>query len=240
MSRFAVILPAAGKSRRFGKQGPKKVFANLDGRAVWLRSADLFLNRKDVVQVIVAISPEDRQYFLDRFGSDLAVLGIDWVEGGAERYHSVAHALQKVSDQAQWVAIHDAARPCLTQAEIDAVFAGAAQHGAAILATPLTATIKRGRDTIAETVDRTDLWAAQTPQVFRRDWLSQSYQALEASGTPVTDDAQVIEAAGHAVRLVPGKSTNLKITTGEDLGLAAALLKSQPRSADSLFHPFKD
>lgn len=245
MNKFAVILPAAGRSQRFGKQGPKKVFSNLDGRPVWLRAADLFLNRSDVVQVIVVISPDDQQYFQDRFGSDLAVLGIDWALGGSERYHSVANALEKVDSRADFIAVHDAARPCTTEGDVEQVFAAAVKYGAAILATPLASTIKRGRETIEATVDRSHLWAAHTPQVFRRDWLESAYAELlagqaESNRTQTTDDAQVIENAGHAVHLVPGKSTNLKITTKEDLQLAQAILKSRPKSIDSLFHPFKD
>lgn len=240
MPRFSVILPAAGKSRRFSNSGPKKVFKTLDGRPVWLRAADLFLNRPDVVQVLVVVSPDDRQYFSDRFGSDLAVLGIDWTEGGRERSDSVANALEKVTPEAELVAIHDAARPCVTPEEIDSVFQAAAQYGAAILATPVAATIKKGRETVEQTVDRTNLWAAQTPQVFRRDWLEQAYAQLRSQNREATDDAQAVEMLGHPVHLVAGKSTNLKITTSEDFRLAAAILKSQPKGLDQMFHPFKD
>ncbi len=240
MSKFAVILPAAGQSRRFSKNGQKKVFSNLDGRSVWLRAADLFLNRKDVIQVIVVVGPDDKQYFIDRFGSDLAVLGIDWTLGGTERYHSVANALEKASDQADFVAVHDAARPCVTDQEISQVFAAAEKNGAAILATPIASTVKRGRETIEATVDRSQLWAAQTPQVFRKDWLVDAYQSLQSKNGISTDDSQVIEDAGHTVHLVQGQSTNIKITTGEDLKLASAILKSRPKGIDSLFHPFKD
>lgn len=253
MSEFSIILPAAGKSSRFKGTGQKKVFSSLDGRAVWLRTADLFLARKDVRQVIVVISADDQEHFIDRFGSDLAVLGIDWAVGGDQRFHSVANALNKVAAESSWIAVHDAARPCVTDDEISAVFAHAKKTGAAILANPINATIKRASEDlqIQKTVDRSHLWAAQTPQVFRKDWLVQAYNDLveqaetksSATAQPsihFTDDSQLIEQAGHPVWIVGGQSTNIKITTMDDLKLAQAILKSRPPKRDQLFHPFAD
>src|SRR4051812_25729451 len=112
MPRFAVILPAAGKSSRF-RDKEKKVFASIDGRAVWLRSAELFVNRKDVVQSLVVIAPEDEDLFRSRYGAHLGLLGIEVVLGGPERFESVANALARLRDDVELVAIHDAARPCL-------------------------------------------------------------------------------------------------------------------------------
>src|SRR5882757_3122407 len=97
MGRFAVILPAAGRSTRFGDAKQKKTFAELDGRAIWLRAADAFLVRDDVGQVIVAISPEDRELFERRYRADVAFLDITVVDGGAERSDTVARALEAVS-----------------------------------------------------------------------------------------------------------------------------------------------
>src|SRR4051794_3350663 len=128
MARVAVILPAAGKSSRFADK-EKKVFANIDGRAVWLRTAEAFVNRKDVVQTIVVIAPEDEELFRRRYGAHLGLLGVEVVLGGAERFESVGNALAKVRD-ADLVAIHDAARPCVAAAQIDAVFTAAARTGA--------------------------------------------------------------------------------------------------------------
>ena len=96
MAKFAVILPAAGKSSRFKDKHFKKPFASLAGRAVWLHSAEKFLNRDDVKQVILVISPEDREYFQFKFAANAAILGIDVVDGGAERADSVENALARV------------------------------------------------------------------------------------------------------------------------------------------------
>src|SRR5439155_18776547 len=143
MPSFAVILPAAGRSSRF-RDKDKKVFANLDGRAVWLRCAELFITRNDVCQCVVVVAPEDREVFQRRFGANLAFMNIQLADGGRERFESVANALALVKEEAEFVAVHDAARPCLTASLIDGVFAQAAKTGAALLGVPVTDTVKRG------------------------------------------------------------------------------------------------
>jgi 2-C-methyl-D-erythritol 4-phosphate cytidylyltransferase len=242
MPKFAVILPAAGKSSRFGDR-EKKPFASLDGRAVWLRAAELFVARDDVCQTLLVISPEDEDLFERRFRANIVFMNVQAVLGGAERFESVANALAKLSPDAEYVAIHDAVRPCVTAELIDAVFAAAAASGAAMLATPVNDTIKRAdaQKNVTATVPRDGLWLAQTPQVFRRDWLLDAYARRGEVTGPITDDAQLIEAAGHAVRLVPGAASNLKITTTDDLILAAAVLKCRPEAKPKgPIHPFAD
>src|SRR6266487_376467 len=140
MSRIAVILPAAGRSSRFGGR-EKKPFTNLDGRAVWLRTAELFVTRSDVCQCVIVIAPDDRDLFRSRYGANLAFMDIQIAEGGAERFESVANALKLLKPEAEFVAIHDAVRPCLTEALIDAVFGKAKEKGAALLAVPVTDTV---------------------------------------------------------------------------------------------------
>jgi len=240
MPTFAVLLPAAGKSSRFRDQHYKKVFANLAGRAVWLYSAEKFLNRDDVKQVIIVISPEDRDDFQMKFGANVAILGIDVVEGGAERYDSVERALARVQPDIDFVVVHDAARPCIVDAWIDRVFEKAAETGAAILATQETATLKRTRgNVITETIPRQGLWQAQTPQVFRRELLLEAY--AQRGEVAATDDAQLVEALGHEVSVVEGSPLNLKITTKEDLRLAEATLKVLPKpKLSGPGHPFAD
>src|SRR3954463_9164855 len=107
MGPFAVILPAAGRSTRFGDPKQKKIFAELDGRAVWLRALDPFLNRDDVAQLIVAIAPEDRALFERRYRPSVAFLNVAVVEGGAERADSIARALEAVDPACEFVAVHD-------------------------------------------------------------------------------------------------------------------------------------
>src|SRR4051795_6729779 len=130
MSTFAVILPAAGQSSRF-RDKEKKPFVNLDGRAVWLRSAELFVTRSDVSQCILVVATADQEVFRRRYGANLAFMNVQIADGGAERFESVANALSMVKPEADFVAIHDAVRPCLTQEMIDAVFGKATRTGAA-------------------------------------------------------------------------------------------------------------
>src|SRR5438094_1454568 len=128
MAQFAIILPAAGQSSRF-RDKEKKPFAQLDGRAVWLRSAELFITRSDVAQCIIVVAPDDQEMFRRRYGANLAFMNVQIADGGAERFESVANALALVKPEAEFVAIHDAVRPCLTDELITAVFTKAAQAG---------------------------------------------------------------------------------------------------------------
>ncbi len=241
MSTFAVILPAAGKSSRFHDKHYKKPFAVLDNRAVWLHSAEKFLNRDDVKQLLLIIAPEDREQFNSKFAANVAILGIEVVEGGAERADSVANALARVKPNVDFIAVHDAARPCFANEWIDQVFAAAQKTGAAMLAIPVTGTLKRvAKDnTIEETVSRDGLWEAQTPQVFRRKLLLDAY--AKRGDFAATDDAQLVERLGEKVTVVPGSPINMKITTKEDLRLAAHALKALPKPKIlGPVHPFAD
>jgi 2-C-methyl-D-erythritol 4-phosphate cytidylyltransferase len=242
MAQFAVILPAAGQSSRF-RDKEKKPFATLDGRAVWLRSAELFVTRQDVCQCIIVVAKADQELFRRRYGANLAFMNVQIAEGGAERFASVANALALVKPEAEFVAIHDAVRPCLTEELINAVFNKAAQAGAALLAVPVTDTLKKvtAKQQVEATLPRQGLWLAQTPQVFRRDWLQAAYADRARLGTDITDDAQLVEAAGHAVHVVEGAATNLKITSKADLYLAEAVLKSLPKpKPKGPAHPFAE
>jgi 2-C-methyl-D-erythritol 4-phosphate cytidylyltransferase len=243
MEKFAVILPAAGRSTRFGDPKQKKIFAEIDGRAVWLRAVEPFINRDDVGQIIVAISPDDRELFERRYRASVAFLNIQVIDGGNERVDSVAKALETLDAGCLYVAVHDAARPCLTAELVDAVFAAAKQHGAALLAVPVADTIKRaGEDRLStETVPRAGLYLAQTPQVFHRDLLLRAYANRSRMTSAVTDDAQLVEALGHPCALVEGSPANIKITTSFDLRLAGAILQSLPKpKREGPAHPFAD
>jgi 2-C-methyl-D-erythritol 4-phosphate cytidylyltransferase len=243
MGKFAVILPAAGRSTRFGDPKQKKVFAEVDGRAVWLRAAEAFINRDDVAQTLIVIAPEDRELFERRFRASVAFLNIQVIEGGAERYDSVMKALEVVDPACEFVAIHDAARPCLAAELVDAVFAAAYEHDAALLAVPIAETIKRAGDDrlTTETVPRAGLYLAQTPQVFRRELLVRAYANRSRLAEAVTDDAQLVEALGHPCVLVNGSPMNLKITTAADLRLASAILQALPKpKREGPAHPFAD
>jgi len=145
-----------------------------------------------------------------------------------------------VRDDVELIAVHDAARPCLVEKWIDAVFEIAARDGAAILAEPVSSTLKRvdPKNQIEATVDRQNLWAAQTPQVFRRELLTRAY--ADRAGKPVTDDATLIEQIGQRVTVVPSSPLNIKITTRDDLRLAEQILKILPKPKGKSGNPFTD
>ena len=241
MAKVAVIVPAAGSGERFGA-GRNKIFEKVGGGPMFLKTLEAFTNRNDVCQTLLVVSPNDKNEVVERFGGHLGFLGVSIVEGGATRSQSVRNALAKLSDDAELVCVHDAARPCVAQVWIDAVFDAAAKSGAAILALPIHGTIKRAGDgeTISETLSRDEygnLWEAQTPQVFARDILIAAYEA----NIDATDDAALVENLGRKVTLVLSDARNIKITTKHDLGFANAVIKTLPKPMQlGQLHPFQD
>jgi 2-C-methyl-D-erythritol 4-phosphate cytidylyltransferase len=240
VASFAVILPAAGQSSRFHDKHYKKPFAPLANKPVWLHSAEKFVSRNDVKQTIVVVSAEDREQFQFKFGANTAILGIEVVEGGAERADSVSKALARVKPDVDFVCIHDAARPCLAEEWITNIFEAGERSGAAIFAIPVTSTLKRvtSKHEVEETVPRTGLWEAQTPQVFARTLLLEAH--AKRDGFPATDDAQLVERIGHPVTVLTGSTLNLKIATREDFRLAEQALKVLPKPKLSGGNPFAD
>jgi len=241
MPSFAVILPAAGSSSRFGDPRRKKPFIDLKGRPVWVRSLELFLSRDDVKQALIVLPPDEIDWFKEKFRANLAFMNVEIVAGGKERADSVQNALARVRSDIDFVAVHDAARPMIVKKWIEDVFSAAIRDGAAIPASPISSTVKKvDRDRkIVETVPRDGLWAAQTPQVARRDWL---LDAFAKRGTlAATDEAQLLENAGRTVTIVECSPLNLKITTQEDFKMAESLVDMLPREKTlGQLHPFAD
>ncbi len=240
MAKYCVIIAAAGKSERFGKES--KTMVKLDGRPVFLRSIELFTRRDEVIEILLAVAPSDHETIKTKFGANLGFMGVKLIEGGDQRWETVANALEKVTDEADYVAVHDAARPCTSAAQIDAVLTEAVKSGAAILAAPIVGTIKRVSDQriVDQTIDRASLFEAQTPQVFRKNVLISAYAAVSTDSAAPTDDAQIVEQSGHPVSIVPSDASNLKITTKGDLTLATAILKSRPQRKVQKFGAFEE
>lgn len=230
MSKVAVIIPAAGAGKRFGGS-VKKPFTQLDGRPLFIRTLELFANRPDVCQVLLAVGPEDYDVVREKYAANLMFMNVRLVRGADERFKSVQAALSEVAADAELVCVHDAVRPCVLPRWIDEVFAAASASGGAILATPLTGTIKRVAGKLIEgTVSRAQLYEAQTPQVFRAELLRAAYAALPADAAP-TDDAQVVEMLGKPVAIVEADRRNIKVTTGSDMTLASAIIRDMEREA---------
>ncbi len=227
MNRFAVILPAAGSSMRFGSD---KLRADLLGRPVLRWTLDAFACRRaiDVAQIVLASSNAS----LLELADDHA--GLIRCDGGPTRAHTVRNALAQVDPSIEWIAIHDAARPLVSQELISRVFAAAREHGAAAPAMPVTLTIKQAGEALPSRVERTvprkNLWAMQTPQIVRRTDLIEAFDTCPLPLEEVTDDVQLLELIGKPVVLVPGEDHNLKLTTAMDLRIAELLLRSYQSS----------
>ena len=230
----AAIICAAGPGKRFGGKRHKQ-FVDVAGRAAFLRCVELFSNREDVKQILLGIPQEDEEIVNIRWGANLSLFNVKVFIGGATRFETVNKAIQLLKDDIELVAIHDAARCCVMAKWIDDAIKAAAKTGAAILACPVSATLKEVKDgVIIKTVDRTMLYEAQTPQVFEVKLLKQSREKAEspkgadkANTDKITDDSQLVEALGHPVSIVQTDSSNIKITTTGDIAIAEAIIKSR-------------
>jgi 2-C-methyl-D-erythritol 4-phosphate cytidylyltransferase len=230
MKKVSVIVCAAGASARFGGD-KKKPFVELGGRSAFLRSIEAFSKRNDVDQILLSIAPDDDELVRLKWGPTLGFYNVTICLGGAERFETVANALGKVKADAELIAVHDAVRCCITEEWIDKVFEKAAATGAAILACPVNGTLKRVKDGLIEqTIDRANLWEAQTPQVFEAALLKKAYANLKnLNAAAITDDAMLVESLGHPVSIVEADFTNLKITRKSDVPVAEAILNSRPK-----------
>jgi 2-C-methyl-D-erythritol 4-phosphate cytidylyltransferase len=226
----AAIICAAGASSRFGGKR-KKAFVDVAGRAVFLRSVELFSNRNDVKQVLLGIASEDEELVSVKWGPNLKFFNVKIFLGGSERFDTVIKGMELIKDDIDLVAVHDACRCCVTEEMIDSTITAAAKSGAAIPACPVTATIKQAKDNIiTKTVDRAGLYEAQTPQVFSASLLKKAYENLKnLDKSKISDDSQLVEALGHKVTIVETDSSNIKITRQSDIAVAEAILKSKPK-----------
>jgi 2-C-methyl-D-erythritol 4-phosphate cytidylyltransferase len=215
---FAAVFVMAGSGTRLGADVPK-AFVPLGGKAMWRHAADTFASIA-TCRTIVLVAPADRVEEVRRAMPSAIV-----VDGGERRQDSVRHGLAAIPAGVGVVAIHDAARPFVTREAILAAVSQASITGAAASAVPVRDTIKRVKaGVIAETLDRSVLWQAQTPQCFRLDVIRSAHAAAEAQGWDVTDDCALLERLGHAVAVVRGDVWNFKITEPDDLSAAEAFL----------------
>lgn len=226
--RFWAVVPAAGVGRRMGTDMPKQYLEVL-GKPVLQHTLERLLAMDDIAGIAVALGTEDGYW------GDLPCAGhprIHRAPGGRERADSVLSGLDCLAELAaaeDWVLVHDAARPCLTEADLRHLVATLRDDPVGgILAVPVSDTLKRveaGHS--VETVDRSRIWRALTPQMFRFQVLRKSLRAAAAAGQTVTDEASAVEFAGLRPRIVEGRPDNIKITRLEDLPLAAFYLERQ-------------
>ena len=226
MSSFAVIIAAAGNGTRFRRSrgNQKKTYAMLGDKPVWRHSVERFAERDDVKQILVVVSPEDESWFVETNGDLLGALRVDVVGGGKERFDSVANALAKVRPEIEFIAVHDGARPCVSASLLQHTFSMARINGSAIPTVAVSSTLKRsgGGSLIKETVDRSDLYLSQTPQVFVAAELQDAF--MRRGDLQPTDEAQLMEMLGEPMQMAEGCPLNLKITNEQDMLFAEAAM----------------
>ncbi|OGV66663.1 MAG: 2-C-methyl-D-erythritol 4-phosphate cytidylyltransferase [Lentisphaerae bacterium RIFOXYA12_FULL_48_11] len=220
------VIVAAGKSERMGPE-VDKAFLSLGTKPVLAYSLMAFEKCPDIDGVILVVR-KDR---VDPARAMVQLFGCSKVKrviaGGNTRQVSVKTGLSHLSSDVSIVAVHDGARPCITPAIITETIKSAKKYGSGVAAVKITDTVKEVKKglIVSKTVDRTMLWAVQTPQTFTLDLLSKAFDAVHKKRLTVTDEASAVELVSHDVRLVPAALSNIKITVPDDLTLAAALLR---------------
>lgn len=225
---YQVILPAAGQGKRMGA-GKNKLLLEVNGVPVLIHTLRVFEQDEACSKIIVAIHPQDEWEFKALFTKYNVAKAIHLVSGGKERQDSIYNALKTVETDGI-ILVHDSARPFISKEHIYRLTEMAEETGAAILGVPVKDTIKKVKDgVVVETVERSSLWAVQTPQAFRISLLTEAYEKAEKDQFQGTDDASLVERLGYPVMVVEGDYDNIKLTTPEDLYFAEAILEKRKR-----------
>jgi len=227
MSVAALVL-AAGRGERLAADLPK-AFVPLAGKPLLVHSILAMAQVPEVRWVVPVLGENDRVHYAALAGELSGVSGLlEPVTGGVERQDSMRAGLAALPDDVKWVAVHDAARPLVLPSDVSKAIAMAQENGAACLAAPVRDTVKRVVDgKVVETPARAELYAAQTPQIFRRDWLVEAVDKAATANLLGTDDAQLIEELGKDVWIVEGSPDNIKITLPDDLLFGEAILRGR-------------
>ena len=223
---LTAIIVAAGSSRRMGFD---KLFAIIAGRPVIAHAINAFEQANSVAEIVV-VAGEDRHGEIRKMSRDESFKKVrSIITGGEQRQDSVRAGLENLSRDARYVAVHDAARPLVTPEQIERIFERCRVHGAAALAEPIGDTLKRADVDLMVTasVDRHQLYAMQTPQIFERAVIEEAYRSVFADKVSVTDEVSAVERLDRKVFLVPTEDFNFKITYPRDLALAEFVLKQR-------------
>jgi len=223
---YEVVIPAAGQGKRM-KAGKNKLFLELSGVPIIVYTLRVFDEDPQCTGIILAINPDEEEMFTNLIARyDLKK--IKRVSGGKERQQSVYNGIKVVNADTDIILVHDGARPFINHALIYQLTEAALLHGGAVLAVPVKDTIKKATDNlVVETVERSSLWAVQTPQAFRVPLLTKAHDMADVEGFLGTDDASLLERINEPVIIIEGDYDNIKITTQEDLYFAEAILQKQ-------------
>jgi 2-C-methyl-D-erythritol 4-phosphate cytidylyltransferase len=218
-ARYWVVIPAAGVGARMGVDIPKQ-YISINDKTIIEYTIDCFIERDEIEGVVIAISKTDEYWPDMEISSHRKIIT---APGGDERYQSVFNGLKVLQDKADdndWVLVHDAARPCLSQSAIDRLMINLRKNDVGgILALPCRDTMKRANESgdIVETVERDSLWHAQTPQMFKYGKLKTAIEKVLSEDIVVTDEAMAMEFSGYKPMLVQGHQENIKVTHKDDL-----------------------
>jgi len=220
---LSAIIVAGGSSSRMGFD---KIFAPLAGKLLIAHTIAAFQEAKCVDEIVIVCRPDFHSQLQSLVASGSFSRVAQIVRGGEDRQDSVRAGLQAIHAEAKYISVHDAARPLITPNEISRVFHACREHDAAVLVDPITDTVKRATadNFIADSVDRTGLFAMQTPQMFERSLLERAYREVTKSDRRVTDEVSAVQLLGHRVAIVSAQEPNLKITYPRDLDIAQLLL----------------
>ncbi len=227
--RYYLIIPASGIGKRMRSDIPKQYLTLNNGNSVLDQTLEVLLNIEKIKGCVIALSSEDSLFKQSPFYNHPKIIAK--AIGGKERFHSVISALNTLrpfANDNDWVLVHDAARPCVNAIEITTLMNELKKHPTGgLLATPVVDTIKQAKENIVEsTLDRSNLWQAQTPQMYRFGVLSEALKTVIKNDVKITDEASAIELLGLKSVIIPSSKSNIKITTPEDLALANFYLKS--------------
>jgi len=221
--KYQVVIPAAGQGKRM-KAGKNKQFIELDSTPIIIHTLKVFELDPHCIGIYLVVNPKEKDDFHQLLRKHHIQKVKKIVTGGKERQHSVYNGLQAI-EQDGIVLIHDGARPFIQQDIIHYLVKKADEDGASVVAVPVKDTMKRVSDMkVMDTVDRSSLWAVQTPQAFRLSIVLKAHELAEQEGFLGTDDASLVERLGHKISIVQGDYMNIKITTPEDLIFANAIL----------------
>jgi 2-C-methyl-D-erythritol 4-phosphate cytidylyltransferase len=229
---YQVIVPAAGQGKRMGA-GKNKLLLTLEGVPVLIHTLKVFEADAECSGITLAIHPDDEAEFkhlLKEYGIHKVT---SLVTGGRERQDSVYNGLKSLDGNAEVVLVHDAARPFIKTETIHKLVEAAFNQGGAIVAVPVKDTIKKARQgQVAETVERSSLWAVQTPQAFRMSVLLEAHTKAEKEQFVGTDESSLVERLPHPVAIIEGDYDNIKLTTPEDLYFAEAILRKRKEAGN--------
>lgn len=229
MPQYYLIVPASGLGKRMNANLPKQYLKLDNGLSVLEQTLQTLLNIKKIKGCVIALSDQDTHFAKSHFHKHPKILAT--VQGGKERFHSVFSALEKINTFANdddWVLVHDAARPCVKAIEVEQLIQDLENHPTGgLLATPIIDTVKQVEDFEAiSTLDRSKLWRAQTPQMYRLGILNKALKQVIKDNVNITDEASSIEYLGLKSHITPCSQNNIKITTPEDLDLANFYLRN--------------